>query len=143
MKQGKIYAIIDTNVFVSAFITRNKESPVVKILNLIRAQKIIPIVSKEIVEEYKQVLSRPKFKIEPNHVEDFIEYILSISVSLSDLIPLTEILPDPKDIVFYAVTISSQDKKSILITGNTKHFPVKNFVLTPSVFMQRYSEKTL
>ena len=39
MKQGKIYAIIDTNVFVSAFITRNKESPVVKILNLIRAQK--------------------------------------------------------------------------------------------------------
>ena len=37
---------------------------------------------------------------------------------------------DPKDIVFYEVSLSKE--QSFLITGNTKHFPKKPFIITPS-----------
>lgn len=45
-----------------------------------------------------------------------------------------EQLPDPKDIVFYEVALSVDD--SYLVTGNTKHFPKKPFVVTPAEMLQ-------
>ena len=38
--------------------------------------------------------------------------------------------PDPKDVVFYEVTLSKDD--AYLVTGNIKHFPKKPFVVTPA-----------
>jgi predicted nucleic acid-binding protein len=43
-------------------------------------------------------------------------------------------MTDPKDIVFYEVALSVED--SYLVTGNTKHFPKKPFVVTPSEMLQ-------
>ena len=43
-------------------------------------------------------------------------------------------IPDPKDIVFYEVALSKED--SFLVTGNTKHFPVKPIVVTPAEFIK-------
>ena len=41
-------------------------------------------------------------------------------------------LADPKDVVFYAVTMEArQDNDAYLVTGNTKHFPIKPYVVTP------------
>ena len=41
-------------------------------------------------------------------------------------------MPDPEDIVFYAVTMEKrQDQEAYLVTGNIKHFPEKPFVVTP------------
>lgn len=50
-------------------------------------------------------------------------------------------MPDPKDIVFYAVTLTTSDKESVLVTGNGKHFPSKPFVVTPFELMQVLEEK--
>ena len=41
-----------------------------------------------------------------------------------------ESFPDPKDVVFYEVTLSKED--AYLVTGNIKHFPKKPFVVTPA-----------
>lgn len=43
-----------------------------------------------------------------------------------------EDMPDPKDVVFYAVTMAARkDRDAYLVTGNIKHFPVKPYVVTP------------
>ena len=41
-----------------------------------------------------------------------------------------EPFPDPKDVVFYEVALSKED--AYLVTGNTRHFPKKPFVVTPA-----------
>ncbi len=46
--------------------------------------------------------------------------------------PIEDILPDPKDVVFYAVTMEQKkESDAYLVTGNVKHFPKVNFVVTP------------
>ena len=47
--------------------------------------------------------------------------------------PVEEIIPDPKDIVFYEVVMEGRREHgdAYLVTGNIKHFPVKSFVVTP------------
>ena len=46
----------------------------------------------------------------------------------------SEHFPDPKDIVFYEVAMSKED--AYLVTGNTKHFPKKPIVVTPSEMLE-------
>ena len=41
-------------------------------------------------------------------------------------------LPDPKDIVFYEVTMSARkEADAYLVTGNLRHFPTRHFIVTP------------
>ena len=56
------YVVIDTNVLVSALITRNESSPTVQILRFLATGNIVPVYSDEIVKEYNEVLRRAKFK---------------------------------------------------------------------------------
>lgn len=53
---NKLNVIIDTNVFVSAFITNDTLSPTVKILDLFYDDKISLYYSEDIISEYKDVL---------------------------------------------------------------------------------------
>ena len=57
-------------------------------------------------------------------------------LKITELVEVTETIPDPKDIVFYAVTLSAQDKDAFLVTGNGKHFPEKPFAVTPSELVE-------
>ena len=49
--------------------------------------------------------------------------------------------PDPKDIVFYEVTLSKED--AYLVTGNKKHFPDKPIVVTPAEMVEILRERGL
>ena len=62
----KKYVVIDTNVLVSALITKNENSPVVRILRFLAGGNIIPVFSEEIISEYNDVLRRKKFKLPEN-----------------------------------------------------------------------------
>lgn len=54
------------------------------------------------------------------------------------------LFPDKDDIVFYEITLSAKSKEtSFLITGNIKHYPKKEFVVTPSEFIQILHGKKL
>ena len=57
----KYYAVMDTNVLVSAML--KWQSVPGKILELAFSGLIIPLFNDEILSEYKIVLSRPKFKL--------------------------------------------------------------------------------
>ena len=57
----KIYAIIDTNVIISALLSYHQDSATVKILDHLYDRTIIPVYNDEILNEYAVVLRRPRF----------------------------------------------------------------------------------
>ena len=128
--KNKYYAVIDTNVIVSALITSSLESNPVKVFRAIIQEQIVPLYNDEILDEYRLVLSRAKFHLESSLIDTVLKAIITDGLSL-DRTPASGIdFPDPKDIVFYEVAFSKED--SYLVTGNIKHFPTNTFVITPA-----------
>ena len=137
----KKYVIIDTNVLVSALITRNESSPTVRILRFLADGKIVPVYSDEIVREYGEVLRREKFKLPERIIKNLLNDITDNGLKITEIQEVREEMPDPKDVVFYAVTLSAQDKDAFLVTGNGRHFPEKPFVVTPSELVEILKEE--
>lgn len=135
------YVVVDTNVLVSALITRNESSPTVQILRFLASGNIIPVYSDEILKEYNEVFRRDKFKLPEHIIISLLKDIMDNGLKITDLAEVDETMPDPKDVVFYAVTLSAQDKEAFLVTGNGKHFPVKPFVVTPSELVDMVKEQ--
>lgn len=129
----KIYAVIDTNVLVSALLSRFKNTSTVQLLQLLILGDITPMYNDEILNEYHNVLTRPKFGFLETIIDETLEVIKRYGINSSRKESDDE-LPDPKDIVFYEVALSKED--SYLVTGNTKHFPKKPFVVTPAEMLQ-------
>ena len=130
------YVIIDTNVLVSVFITKNTESPTFKILRFLAESIIIPIYSNEIIREYKEVLRRPKFKLSNEIVDSIIKDITDHGKEITNIPIVEEDFIDTKDIVFYAVTLSVQKEEAILVTGNKKHFPMRHYIVDPAKLVE-------
>lgn len=128
-----IYAVVDTNVFVSSFITKNPNSPTKKVVELILDGKIIPLYDEDILAEYNEVLKRNKFHISFSEIDDIIKHIKECGKSTSRT-PFPESMPDESDRVFFEITLSVED--SFLVTGNLKHYPKKPQVVTPAEFLQ-------
>ena len=128
-----IYAVIDTNVLVSARITKNPSSATVKVLNNMFNGTIIPIFNDEIIAEYIDVLHRPKFRMRDEDINLIINYIKKYGIH-SDRVHYDGNMPDEKDRPFYEVSLSVED--SFLVTGNLKHFPVTPKVVTPSQIIE-------
>lgn len=57
-------------------------------------------------------------------------------LEITKLAEVEDQMPDPKDVVFYAVTLSAQDKETFFVTGNSKHFPKKPFVVMPAELVE-------
>lgn len=132
----KKYVVIDTNVLVSGLITGNEFSPTVKILKFIAEDKIIPVYSADILKEYNEVLHREKFRLPDEIIVGLLNDIMENGFEVTTVVDVNEQFPDPKDIIFYAVTLSSSNKNTVLVTGNRKHFPIKSFVLSPAQLIQ-------
>lgn len=96
----KYYAVIDTNVLVSAIISLQKQTPPTSIISYIKSGIIVPLYNDEIYTEYLGVLQRPKFHFSPENINGLLSLILSKGI-LSPRIPSSEEFPDEKDIVFY------------------------------------------
>ena len=128
-----IYAVIDTNVIVSAMLTRHSDAATAKILNAIIENEITALYNDEIIQEYKEVLHRKKFGFPKQIIDKIIERIHKQGIS-TQRIQSDEVFPDPKDIVFYEVAMSKED--AYLVTGNIKHFPQKPIVVTPAEMLE-------
>ncbi|MBQ9261211.1 MAG: putative toxin-antitoxin system toxin component, PIN family [Prevotella sp.] len=127
-----IYAVIDTNVLVSALITKNPEAATAKVVRLLLGQQFIPLYDTDIITEYEDVLHRSKFQIQKEVADALIYYIVEHGVEVSRVI-FDEPMPDEDDRVFYEVTLSKED--SFLVTGNLKHYPMSPRVITPADFI--------
>ena len=124
-----IYAVIDTNVLVSAQISKNSLSATVKVVSSMFLNHIKPVYNEDILAEYTEVLHRPKFHLSDDDIDNMLDDIRQYGIH-SDRIPFDGDMPEEKDRPFYEVSLSIED--SFLVTGNLKHFPVTPKVISPA-----------
>lgn len=131
----KCYAVIDTNVLVSALISSHNDAATVQVVDKMFSEEIIPLYCAEIIDEYDNVLHRKKFKFS----EEIISILLSAIEQNGVLVEPSasgEILPDMKDLPFYEVVLEKQGDDAYLITGNIKHFSKRPFIVTPNQLLE-------
>jgi uncharacterized protein len=134
-----IRVVIDTNVVVSAAISR--QGPPAVILDLIAAGKLAPCVSPVLLAEYHDVLTRPHLSLDPARVQSLLEAMERISFHVVPVHRLSVCERDDDDNRVLECAGASDAK--YLITGNTKHFPAtwKNTkVLTPRQFIEQWKK---
>ena len=61
---NKLFAVIDTNVLVSALISKSLTPPPLVVLAHVYSGDITPVFNDEIIQEYRDVLSREKFHLD-------------------------------------------------------------------------------
>ena len=133
-----IYAVIDTNVLVSALLTHNLGVATAKVLDSIAKGDITCVYNEDILMEYREVLHRPKFKFPERKIDSLLTFITQKGIH-SDRVPFYGAMPDEKDRPFYEVSLSVED--SFPVTGNLKHFPVTPKVVTPSQIIAIIEER--
>ncbi len=131
----KYYAVFDTNVLVASLLTKHPDSPTARVVDAISEEKLIPLYNEEILEEYDDVLHRAKFPFSNAAIQNIIQVIRQFGLAVSPS-PTGEVLPDMDDLVFYEVVMEKRKADdAYLITGNLKHFPVREYIVTPAEMM--------
>jgi putative PIN family toxin of toxin-antitoxin system len=124
-------AVIDTNVLVSAFWAA--DSAPAEVMALVLNGSVIPCYDYRIIEEYREVLTRDKFGFDSGEVDAVVSFIEKEGLSVVAA-PLELGLPDESDKKFFEVAESTG---AALITGNVRHYPGSNLVVTPADYIAR------
>ena len=135
-----IYAVIGTNVLVSAMISHRDDAATVQVLSAVFSGRITPLYHQDILAEYAEVLARPKFKFAKSDIEIVISAIKRFGVEVFPQ-PTGEILIDMDDLIFYEVAMEKREEDANLVTGNLKHYPIKDFIVTPSEMLKILENK--
>jgi len=125
-----VNVVLDTNVLVSALWSANGAP--FQIVHAI-PDRIIPHYCEAILREYTEVLSRPALRFHEDRVRALLAHFVFFGRSVAPI--KSEMpLPDESDRIFYDTAKTSG---SILITGNSRHFPAEPFIMAPSVFITK------
>lgn len=85
---------LDTNTLISAVISKGNEY---QLLKLAKEGRIKVILSLNIIEEFKEVISREKFGFSQKQIDDVLKQILNICELVIPTIRLSVIKDDPDD----------------------------------------------
>ena len=133
-----MYAVIDTNILVSAQLTRHEDSATRQIVRAVFNGCITPVITSAILDEYQSVLSRPKFHIAPDVIAAVTSFFHKYGRVASPQ-PYSGELHDEKDRIFLEATLGMRSDDAVLVTGNKRHFPDADFILTPFEFIALYA----
>jgi uncharacterized protein len=132
--------VLDTNVLVSGLLT--PFGPNGKIVRMVSAGEIILYIDARMLSEYQEVLHRPKFKFNKDHISILLDFIKPYGQFVSSL-PLKNRLPDSDDEPFLEVAIAG--KVQSLITGNIVHYPPSSRkgikIFSPSEFLEFFRKQ--
>jgi putative PIN family toxin of toxin-antitoxin system len=121
--------VLDTNILVSGLLS--PAGPPGRILDLVAAEQLSVLYDDRIIAEYRDVLTRPRLRIEPWPAKAFLELIEERGLLISAP-PLSVELPDPDDVPF--VEVAEAGGAAFLVTGNERHFkPTRGQSLVPVV----------
>ena len=101
----KYYAVLDTNVLVSALLKPGSVPELVVREGM--NGDLIPVLNDDILAEYEDVLRRPKFRFEERTVRVFLNELKKRAIYVGTA-PFDDMIPDPKDIIFYAVLMEKR-----------------------------------
>lgn len=131
----KCYAVFDTNVLISSLLTKRTDSATARVVDAISSGDIIPLYNQEILSEYNEVLHRKKFSFSKERIQKILLMIRQFGLAVNPS-PTGEILVDMDDLVFYEIVMEKKDDNAYLITGNIRHFPERDFIVTPSEMIE-------
>jgi putative PIN family toxin of toxin-antitoxin system len=123
--------VIDTNVLVSALMN-DKGNPA-KIASFFADKKVEAYYSATIMVEYEDVLNREEFNFEEKKVFEMLDGFKKngkLFVPVKSNISLI----DEDDRAFYD---TAKQSGSFLVTGNIKHYPQEDFIVTPTEFLAK------
>ena len=138
MASVRVCAVLDTNVLASSMIS--PQSPTRAITDAALNGTILPIISDGILLEYGDVLFRQKFwkYYRAESAVAFLRKLFDVSVKCAPLpLPSGIHMPDSADIVFYTTALASRaaGNTTYLVTGNLKHFPPDDFIVSPRALL--------
>ena len=128
--------VVDTNVLVSGLLSA--KGPPGQIVDALFSGRLRPVYTDAIMQEYRNVLARPKFGFDPHLTATVINAI----EAAGEFIPAALLMPagvtcsDPYDQVFIDCAHTGGCD---LITGNRKHFPQRSpiTILSPRQAIER------
>ena len=100
----KCYAVIDTNVLVSALLSSHDDAATVQVVGRLFSGEVIPLFNEEILNEYNVALRRKRFHFSEDTVRILIDVMEKFGMAVNPS-PSGEILPDMKDLPFYEVVL--------------------------------------
>jgi uncharacterized protein len=128
--------ILDTNVLVSGLLKGNSNPGL--IMRLIVNGRLRLAYDFRIIDEYREVLIRPKFKFRRENIDSILKVIETEGV-LMQTKPIDITLEDPGDRPF--IEVAAACKGAPLVTGNLKHYKAcKDFdveLVTPAELISR------
>ena len=134
--------IIDTNVFVSALIQRSY--PYLIVRELFIEERIQLCVSDELLAEYYEVLSRPKFSQFPDFFIRAEALLADIDNRAEKYYPTTKIslISDQDDNKI--LELAEESQADFIVTGNTNDFTFTHYkssrVLSPKEYWELHNE---
>lgn len=123
--------VIDTNILVSALWSKNGAPA--RAVGLVLSGQITPCYDHRIMLEYRQVLQRPKFRFRPAEINALLDWFKQSGRSVVPA-SLDVTFVDEADRKFYEV---AKYCGAVLITGNLKHFPNDDAVMSVSDFLEQ------
>jgi uncharacterized protein len=133
--------VIDTNVVVSSLIQRG--FPNLIISELFIEQKIQLCISDELLAEYYDVLSRPKFSKFPDFFARAEALLVDIETNAKKYTPKIELTIITDDDDNMILELADECEADFIITGNTNDFIFPNYkqtkIVTPKEYWELYS----
>ena len=124
--------LVDTNVLLSAALRDGLPERVVRHIAL--EDSFHWIVTQAILEEYKGVISRPKFALHAGILAEWTALLELRTILVSDPPSAVDFPRDPKDAIFLAAAIAAG--ADLLITGDADLLQarIETRIITPAMF---------
>jgi putative PIN family toxin of toxin-antitoxin system len=123
------HIVLDTNILVSA-LWNKKGNPAIIVRHVLEGILTMCYDSR-IMTEYTDVLHRPEFPFDATDIHVLLDRIRERGLSV--VAPQLDIsFTDEDDRMFYEVAVFCN---ATLITGNTRHYPEKPFIMTATEFL--------
>jgi len=116
-----VRAVVDTNVLVSALISRGK--PRILVLKLLEKHTVI--LSRQMLAELADVLTRDKFVVKTSQVDRFLENLVRKSKIVTLGSRFTVISEDPDDDI--VLNTAYNGKANYIVTGDKHLLSLKEF----------------
>jgi hypothetical protein len=115
--------VLDTNILISALIGEGKPA---KLFRKILAKRAEFLISKPLLDEFVNVIARPKFLeyVSEDEVKSFLQLILNVS-SVTDVRSKFDVIADKSDNLVLATAYDS--KADFIVSGDKHLLKLKRF----------------
>jgi uncharacterized protein len=111
--------VLDTNVLISAALQPSGLEA--RLIELAARRAVELCVSPEVLAEYREVLSRPKFaRLDPRHVSRLLDLIAVEALAVA---PAGRLAESPHEADNRFLECAQEAAADFIVTGNKRHFP--------------------